>query len=156
MTSKKTTLILAIVVAVILFISQCTSYGNIFQLLLPDNARGRLIATTMGGHFQVTLFFAAVVALMPILLCLTWFLARIETTKGRLTSAFIVLLFSVSALALKRKLVKSGIEYLISIETNSQGTVSASIPIDKLHYDYYLLGGILVGCIVSFFALKGK
>ena len=107
MNSKKTTLILAIVVAVILFILQFNQYGSILQQVLLDSARGHIYTSRMGGSFHVAVYFAAVVALMPILLCLTWFLARIETTKGRLISAFIVLLFSVSALALKYKLVKS-------------------------------------------------
>jgi len=156
MTNKKTTLILTIVTSIVLFILTLTIFGKFFELLLPKIKNLQYQTTEMSSQFRLVLFFSIVIGLAPILLYLTWRLARIEITKRRIFSGLIVMVFMVIAIIFRQQLIKSTFKGLTNLKTQTGETIYNSFAIENLHFEYYLLGGLIFGCIVSFFTLRDK
>ncbi|MDP2161033.1 MAG: hypothetical protein Q8K02_11160 [Flavobacterium sp.] len=108
--------------------------------------------TEIGSQFKLALFFSIVIGLMPILLYLTWRLGRIEKTKRRMFSGLIVIFFMTISIVLRQQFFIR----LTNLKTQSGETIYNSFGVENLNFEYYLLGGLVLGCIVSFFSLKDK
>ena len=156
MTKNKTTLIVIIVSSIVLFILTLTQFENFFELLIPNIENIRYETTKIDTFFRLALFFSAVFGLFPILLYLTWQLAKIETTKRRIFSGLIITLCIVLAVLLRQTLIKSTFNGLINLKTQTGETIHNSFNIENLDFEYYLLGGLILGCVVSFFTFKEK
>lgn len=156
MTNKKTTLILTIVTSIVLFILIFSTFGKLFELLLPQIENLQYQTAEMSSQFRLALFFSLVIGLAPILLYLTWRLARIEMTTRRIFSGLIVIVFMVIGILFRQQLIKSTFKKLTNLKTQTGETIYNSFAIENLHFEYYLLGGLILGCIVSFFTLRDK
>lgn len=156
MKNKKTTLILTIITSIVLFILTLTQFGKLFEILLPKIENLQYQTSEMGSQFRLVLFFSIVIALTPILLFITWRIARIEIIKRRILSGIIVIVLMILAIVLRQQLIKSTFKSLTNLKTQTGETIYNSIAIENLHFEYYLLGGLILGCMVSFFVLKNK
>jgi len=156
MTNKKTTLILTIITSIVLFTLTLTQFGKLFELLLPKIENLQYQTSEIGSQFRLVLFFSIVIGLTPILLYMTWRLARIEIKKRRIFSGLIVIVFMVLAIVLRQQLIKSTFKSLTNLKTQTGETIYNSFAIENLHFEFYLFGGLILGCIVSFFTLKDK
>lgn len=152
MANNKITLILTIFASLVLFILTFTQFGKLFELLMPKFENFQYQTTEIGSQFKFALFFSIVIGLTPILLYLTWRLGRIEKTKRRMFSGLIVVVFMTVSIVLRQQFFIR----LTNLKTQSGETIYNSFTIENLYFEYYLLGGLVLGCIVSFFSLKDK
>lgn len=156
MTNKKTTLVLTILTSLVLFILTFTQFGKLLEFLMPRIENLQYQTTDIGSQFKLAIFFSIVIGLTPILLYLTWRLGRIEKTKRRTYSGLIVIGFMAISVALRQYLIKSSFSGLTNLKTQTGETIYGSFAIENLNFENYLLGGLILGCIVSYLFLKDK
>jgi len=156
MVNNKTTLILIIFTSLVLFILTFTQFGKLFELIMPKIENLQYQTTEIGSQFKLALFFSIVIGLMPILLYLTWRLGRIEKTKRRMFSGLIVIVFMTISIVLRQQFIKLTFNRLTNLKTQTGETIYNSFGVENLNFEYYLLGGLVLGCIVSFFSERQR
>lgn len=156
MTNKKTTLVLTILTSLVLFILTFTQFEKLFQFLMPRIENLQYQTTDIRTQFKLEIFFSIVIGLTPILLYLTWRLGRIEKTKRRTFSGLIVIGFIAISVAIRHYLIKSSLSGLTNLKTQTGETIYHSFAIEDLNFENYLLGGLILGCMVSYLFLKDK
>ena len=156
MTNKKITLVLTILTSLVLFILTFTQFGKLLEFLMPRIENLQYQTTDIGSQFKLAIFFSIVIGLTPILLYLTWRLGRIENTKRRTYSGLIVVVFMAISVALRQYLIKSTFSGLTYLKTQTDETIYSSFALENLNFENYLLGGLILGCIVSYLFLKDK
>jgi len=156
MTNKKTTLVLTIITSIVLFILTFSQFGKLFELILPKIENIQFYSSEMDSQFKLGLFFSIVIGLSPILLYLTWRLARIEITKRRMYSGLIVVVFMIISIVLRKQFIKLTFKGQSNMATQTGETIYNSFAIENLNFEYYLLFGLILGCIVSFIFLRNK
>ncbi|MET4141007.1 hypothetical protein [Pedobacter sp. UYP1] len=156
MKNNKTLIVLTIVSSIILFILTMTQFWKLFGLLLPEIENLKYNSTSLTGQFRTTLFFSAVIGLAPILLYLTWLLASVRTTKNRIVSIFIVFTFMIISTIWRQQTIKSAFTEIPDLKTQSEETVYSTVSIENLNFEYYLLGGLILGCMVSYLITKNQ
>ena len=153
MTDKKT-LLPVILSSIVLFILTLIQFEKLFLQIIPRIENLQFQTTNIGSQFKLGLFFSIIIGLIPILLYLTWRIGRIEIKKRRIFSGLIVITFMTIAIIFRQQLIKLKFQGLINLKTQTGETIYNSLNIEDLHFEYYLFGGLILGCIVSFFSLK--
>ena len=156
MTKQKRTLLLTILSAFVLFVFTFTQVGFIFHLLLPKIENLHYQTTEMGVQFKLSFYISIVIGLIPILLYLTWRLTPITKLKSKTISGLIVIAMMALAVIIRQQLIKSTFNGLTNLKTASGETIYNSFPIENLNFEYYLLGGLILGCVLTYFMFKGK
>lgn len=154
MTNKKTTLVLTILTSLVLFILTFTQFGKLFDFLIPRIENLQYETTNMTSHFKIAIFLSIIIGLTPILLYLTWRLGRIEKTKSRIYSGLIVIGFMAVSVVARQNLIRLSLYGLTNLKTQTGETTYCSFAIENLNFENYLLGGLVLGCIVSYLFLK--
>lgn len=155
MTNKKAALVIIITTSLVLFILTLTQFSKLFDLLLPKIENLQYQTNEIGSQFKLGLFFSIVIGLTPIFLYLTWQLGRIEIIKRRMYSGLIVVGFMTISIILRQQVIKWTYK-LTNLETQTEETIHNSFAIENLNFEYYLLVGLILGCIVSFLSLRDK
>lgn len=156
MTKQKTTLLLSILSAIVIFILTFTQIGFFFHLMLPKIENLHYQTTEMGEQFKLSFFISLAIGLIPILLYLTWRLTPITTLKSKTISGLIVIILMALAVILRQQLIRSTFDGLTNLKTPTGETISNSFPIENLNFEYYLLGSLILGCVMTYFMFKGK
>ena len=156
MTNKKITLVLTILTSLVLFILTFTQFGKLLEFLMPRIENLHYQTADIGSQFKLAIFFSIVIGLTPILLYLTWRLGRIENAKRRTYSGLIVVVFMAISVALRHFLIKSTFSGLTYLKTQTDEAIYSSFALENLNFENYLLGGLILGCIVSYLFLKDK
>jgi hypothetical protein len=156
MTNKKTTLVLTMLTSLVLFILTFTQFRKLLEFLMPKIENIQYQTTDIGSQFKLALFFSIVIGLTPIFLYLTWRFGRIEKTKRRTYCGLIVIVFMAISVALRQYLIKSTFSGLTNLKSQTGETIYSSFATENLNFEYYVLGGLILGCIVSYLFLKDK
>ena len=156
MKNNSTQIILTIISAIVLFLLTITQFGNLFTLLLPKIDNLMFSPTSIGGQFRIRLLFSMVVGLTPISIYLTWRLSPISNTKKKTISGLIILVSMAFAIFLRQQSIKSAYSGMTNLKNQTSEIIFNSFSIENLHFEYYLLIGLILGCVVSFFTLKDK
>ena len=154
MTNKKTTLFLTILASLVLFILTFTQFKKLLEFLMPRTENLQYHYTHITTQFKLTLFFSIIIGLTPLFLILTWRLGRIDKTVRRIYSGFIVVFLMSISIALKYYLVKLTLYRITDLKTKTSETINNSFAIEDLNFESYLLAGLILGCIVSYFLFK--
>lgn len=149
-------IILLIISSLILLYLGMMFYGNVLELMLPIVGDTKYQVNTVQGLFYQVLIFSFVLALIPWLLFITWKVANIKVLKQKLISVAIVTACVLLAIIVRRQLIKSELKDLNSISNIWGEKYGVSFPIANLHFEYYMLGGIVAGCLVIYFIFKNK
>lgn len=156
MKHPNTTIILTILVSIGLFVFGIFSFGNIYETLLPKVDNGFYQVTELDGQFKTSLIFSLVLSLTPIFIWLTWRVASITLIRNRIFSILTVVVCMILAILLRQQSIKFYFRGLSSHENASSDNIRMNYPIDTVHFEYYLLGGLCVGCIISYFLFRQK
>jgi len=127
-----------------------------FGLLLPKIENLNYQTSEIGSTYKLAIFFSFVIGLAPVLLYMTWRLARIELTKRRIISGLIVTVFMVISIVLRQQIIKLACNRITNLKTETSETIYNTFSIENLHFEYYLFGCLILGCIVSFYTLRDK
>lgn len=147
--------IITLVISIVLFILTFLMFDKILTALIPENLS--ISRMGVGGIFKANFFFSLLVGIAPILLYLTWIIAPIKSFFRRSTSVIIVILSIVLALVVRKEQLKSVNEQFTNLKTEAGELIrSNQIVLESLHFEFYLIGAILVSCLLCGFFLKEK
>lgn len=125
------------------------NYAKFHQIVLPN---------ITGINYQMDLsqlennqnLFAFVFAAIPLLLFFTWELTPLYSLDKKTTSIFIVGICMVLATYLRYKILVSDFDDILQSHAGASLATTITYPFEEINYEYYLLGGLLMGCIISY------
>ncbi len=131
------------------------SYSKFYSIVLPavDGIRYNMNLATIGNNQDM---FAIVSALVPLLLFITWQLIPLQSTDKKTASAFVVLICMALAIYIRYKILLSTFTEMVQSLSNKYTSLGIAFPFEDLDYEYYLLGGLICGCIISYFIFHNK
>jgi len=88
------------------------------------------------------------IAVLPIFLLAIWLAGNIISIRKRLFSIAIVVLCISAAVAFNILRIQS--HYTVITKLGGQ----ISYPMEEIHFEYAILSGIIIGCIIGFFAFR--
>ncbi len=140
-----------LILAVALFILGQIVFIKFFQFLEP-NVNGVLFQISeRKGKIKTSLLFSLTLALVPILLILTWQLSPISLLSKKIGSGLTILIFILLAIWVHRQAVKSYFSKIDKELISANNNTNVIYPIDPAPFVYYMFAGLLLGCVVSYF-----
>lgn len=131
------------------------SYSKFYGIVLPavDGIRYNMDLAAIGSNQDI---FATVFALVPLLLFITWQLIPLQSTDKKTASAFVVLICMVLATYIRYKILVSHFSEMLKSQTNKYSSLGIAFSFQDLNYEFYLLGGLIIGCIISYLLFHNK
>lgn len=153
---SKKILLLTALLSVILFALGLMVYEKLFALFEPQ-VDGIVFQITEGsGTFKTSLLFSLAAALIPRLTVLTWQLGPIISSTKRFASVVTILIFIVTAIVVRHEEVKTYFNSIAKKLVASNNNMTFTYPIDPVNFVYYMLAGLCIGCIISYFLFKER
>ncbi len=155
MNTSTLTTILTILLSVILFFTGVYFYGQFFEWTLPNIDGMKFQVTSVNGQFNGMLTFALTLALIPVSAFFTWKFAPIVMTNRKLLNVFILVACVILGAVIRREwlMFQSDI-YLKGLPQGFDNKLQFQIPIENFNVTNYMLLGLLVGTVISYFSLK--
>lgn len=154
--NKKIEIILLILTSVILFIVTLSQFSAISNLLIPKIENLNFYSSNLNEQFKSSLYFSIIVAIAPILVYFTWKLAKIRVMKHKIISILIVIIFMIISILSRLQILKIKFNDLPNITTEADQVIKNAISIKSLNYEYYLLIGLLLGCLTVYIIFRNK
>ena len=95
--------------------------------------------------------FSIVISIIPLSLFFTWQLIPLYSADKKLSTVFIVVICMLLATYIRYKILVSYFDELVQSVTNKNAGPSVQYAFNELNFEYYLLGGLLGGCVISYF-----
>lgn len=151
MKNWKNTFLFTVLLPIGFFILGLAVYETFLAFILPKKG---LSAFSTGGLntllFQ-KIYFSVALALIPVFLYITWRVSPIKSTSQKIKSVSLVSICLVVSVILRRQIISSNLNSF-HLPTD----IANTFPIENLHFHFYLLGGLLIGCLLSFLLFKQK
>ena len=123
---------------------------------MPEVENTQYQTTKLGSQFKIRLINSIINGLIPMFLYLTWKFGRIEQKSRRILSGLIITPFIAIAILIRQQLIKSSIVTLANLKSETGENIYNVINMENLNFEYYLLGGVVIGCVVSYFSLRNN
>ena len=148
----KRTILLCCGFAILLFIFSFVWNDIIWDFLMSflNNSNLLFVANEVNGMFLIALKLSLSIALMPLLLLLTWAAGNIILLRRRLFSVLTVILCISLAIAFNILRIQSHDIVITNLKEK------ITLPIESLRFEVAILAGTVVGCLVSYFIFKSK
>lgn len=117
--------------------------------MLPD-IYGLQYQMDLAGVGDMQTMFAIVIGIIPLCLFITWQLIPLHSTDKQTSSAFIILICMVTTVYIRYKILVHYFEGLVQSLIDKTSASGVKYPFNELGFEYYLLGGLLCGCIISY------
>ncbi len=144
-------IILTSLFSLILFLSGVYFYGPFYDLVLPKVEGGYFTITSFSGQFKASIYFSLIVALIPIFIVQTWKIARLNSLTKKLLTILIVCTSIIISILIRRELLKIYFSQFTKIDH-----LTLNYPLEEVHFEYYILAGLLVGCIISYLLFRKR
>ena len=155
MNTSTLTTILTILLSVILFFIGIYFNEQFFEWTLPNIDGMKFQVRSVGVQLNGVLTFALTLALIPISAFFTWKFAPIIKTKRKLLNVFILLACVLIGAVVRREwLMFQSNRYLKGLPQSFDNKLQFQIPIESFNVTNYMLLGLLLGMIISYFSLK--
>lgn len=125
------------------------AFSKFYQVVLPD-IYGLQYQMDLAEVGDMQTMFAIVIGLIPLSLFITWQLIPLHSPDKQTSTVFIVLICMVSAVYIRYKVLVHYFEGLVQSLTDKTSTSGVKYPFNELGFEYYLFGGLLCGCIISY------
>jgi hypothetical protein len=73
-----------------------------------------------------------------------------------MASLVIIIACMVAAVLIWRNMISNSFAALNSNANPGTNTANISYPLEQLYFEYYLLAGLCIGCLASFFIFRAK
>ncbi|KAA2244445.1 hypothetical protein F0L74_00205 [Chitinophaga agrisoli] len=156
MNNPKLTYTAALVLSVALFIIGQTFFDSIFTFFEPHIDGISFQITELGAIVKTSILFSLLLALIPLLLVLTWRSGKIHSTGKRIASVITVLLFISLAIFIRQYFVKMYFTRIVKPALLTSDNTTIGYPIDPVNFVYYMCGGLLLGLILAYFMFRNK
>ncbi|MEX6690101.1 hypothetical protein QTN47_21510 [Danxiaibacter flavus] len=156
MNNSKTIYIRALGLSILLFVSGHFLFLRTFMFFEPqiDGITFQIIehksTITTSTAFSLLLFS------IPIFILLTWQIARINSFNKRVASVLLMLTFIVLAIFARHQQVKTYFTTVVKPALLTHGKASIIYPIDPINFIYYMLAGLITGCLLAFVFFKQR
>ena len=148
------TILLAILASLLLLATAFYFSGTLIEWLLPAAAGKHYEVSAGSGSFKTALFFSITIALTPLFLLFTWRMAPIVSIQKRMLGTGIAIMAVVLGIVVRQQMLRA---FFSRSSSSINGyDLNASYPLDKVHFEYYILGGLIAGCIIAACLLKDK
>jgi len=147
---------LTLPLSVIFFMSGLLIYGPFFKFCEPGIEGISFQITDTGKVFQTSILFSLVLALIPVLIWLTWRLGGIVSAGKKAASLFTVLAFAFLAILARRLAVKTYFNKVVKPAIGANENNRVIYPINPVNFVYFILAGLIVGCVVSYLLFRKK
>ena len=138
--------------SVVIFIASLSAFPQLLALLEP-NIEG--IVFVIKGNVTA-FFFSAGLALIPVLVVATWRISRITLLHRKILSVLFVVSSIAAALFARHQQVKIFFNHVVRPLLLASDKKPVLYPIDPRNFSYYLIGGLLAGCCLSYLFLRQK
>lgn len=156
MKSRTPTIIALLAISILLFLIGQIAFTSFFQFAEPNVAGISFQVTDGGGVIKTSLIFSCTLLLIPILVYLLWRVTPINSSRRRIASLLIVLLFISLGIFVRHQEVKTYFVRVVRPALLTKGKAQIDYPIDPINFVYYLIGGLCLGLITSWLLLKHK
>jgi hypothetical protein len=147
-------LIQIVIVSIALFILGQLVFIRLFGFFEP-NVDGILFQVTeMNKKMKTSILFSLTLVFIPLLIILTWRLAPIISITKKIASALSILVFIIAAIFLRHQEVKTFFIKVVKPIVLVNNKTNVIYPIDPVNFVYYMLAGLCVGCLVSYFLFR--
>lgn len=147
------TIITLFFICAIFFFLGFLSYSKFYHIVLP-NVEGIQYKMNLGELGYNQDIFAVISAVIPLLLFFTWQLIPLYNNDKKTFSALVVVICMALAVYIRYKILVSEFTEMVESSTNKMSMIA--VPFEQLAFEWYLAGGLLVGCIISFMAFHNK
>jgi hypothetical protein len=147
------TLIKLFFLCAIFFFLGFLSYSKFYRLVLPgvEGIQYKMNLAEIGNNQDM---FAAITAMIPLFLFFTWQLIPLYNDDKKTLSVLIVLLCLSLSTYIKYKILVA--DFTEMVESSSSRTSFIAIPFEQLGFEWYLAGGLVAGCLISYLAFHNK
>jgi hypothetical protein len=151
MKNLKNTLLFTLLLPIGFFILGVAVYETFLALILPKSEHSGFSTNGLSTFLVQKIYFSVTLALIPVFLHITWRISPILSASQKIKSVSLVSICLLVSIILRRQIISSNLN---SIHLSND--IANTFPIENLHFHFYLLGGLLVGCLLSFLLFKQK
>ncbi|MFT3705775.1 MAG: hypothetical protein QM802_25625 [Agriterribacter sp.] len=149
-------MVIAIVLSVAFFILGLYLMGDLYYYALPKPEGAKYQATEIGGTFGRTLLLSLLLGILPIAIFLLWRYAPIPSGKKRMMSIGIIAGCMLLAIIIRRMMLLFYFKEMLDHQPGTGIQLTANYPLSQVNFEYYLLGGLCVGYILSAIFFRDK
>lgn len=127
--------------------------AKFYRIVLPD-VPGIQYRMDLAQVISNQDFFSVIIAAVPLLLYVTWQMIPLRNIDKKTLSVFIVIICMAGTVFIRYKILAADFTNLA--ESASYKMYAFSIPFEQLEFEWYLLGGLITGCCISFMAFHNR
>ena len=143
-----------VIVSIALFILGQLVFIRLFEFFEP-NVDGILFQVTeINRRIKTSILFSLTLVFIPLLTIVTWRFAPIISITKKIASALSILIFIIVAIFLRHQEVKTFFIRVIKPIVLVNNKTNVTYPIDPVNFVYYMLAGLCIGCLVSYFLFR--
>jgi hypothetical protein len=139
-TMKKTYLI---IIAILLLFIGIRFYLDFLDYLIPNNGNAQIVSTRLSSQFFEPIYFGLSLAIIPILIMLSW-----KFATNKVMPSILIILFSTIGFFLRFTMLK----FLIIASNDSD--LKANLFLEEINFSIYIFFGSLIGFILSILIFK--
>lgn len=143
-----------LLLSVALFVLGQVAFTGLFEFFEPK-IEGILFQVP-GPFSRTSLLFSFVLACIPVLLLSIWRFAPIISSTKKIASLVTVFIFMAIGILLRRQSVKIYFIKVVKPVVAPNSNMHVLYPIDPIRFVYYIIAGLCIGCIVSYFLFRQK
>ena len=129
---------------------------KIFKLFEPHVEGILFQITEHQATLKTSILFSLSLFLIPIFIVLTWRLAHITSLNKKIASALFILTLIVIGIFARHQEVKIYFTTVVRPVLLTNGKTNVIYPIDPRNFVYYMLAGLIIGCILAFIFFKRR
>lgn len=156
MKRDKTTLIFALLTSLLIYILVFTQFLTIFTWILPKPEILNFDHFSIKALMRLAIYCAVILASTPILIVYTWKLGAITSLKNRLFSSLIVLGLMIASVIIRKISIENSLAKFLNAQEHVEDSVSKYYYLENLNFEYYLLGGLILGCFLGYMIFRKK
>jgi hypothetical protein len=156
MKNSKTILTVTLLLAIFLFVLGKVFFVQIFEFFEPKIEGITFEIIEHNRTLKTSLLLSLILAFIPISISLTWRIASITSLFKKLIAIVISLLFISIGIWLRHQGIKSFFTRSVKNIVSSNGNRSVTYPLDPVAYVYYMLIGLIVGCITTYILFRKR
>jgi len=145
-----------ILLSIILFIISYFGFSKISDLLLPKVENVDFYTTNLRDSFLQNLYYSLIIGITPIFIYGTWVISKIKNVTNRYLSIILVFMTMLTFILLRMEVLKLKFKNLPILESETGEIITHTFNIKNLNYEYFLLIGLISGCILCYLIFKSK
>jgi hypothetical protein len=153
---SKTIYIWTLGFSIVLFVAGQLLFIKAFKFFEPQVEGILFQITEHQATLKTSILFSLSLFLIPILIVLTWRLAHITSLHKKIASAFLILIFMIIGIFARHQEVKIYFTTIVKPALLTNNKTSVIYPIDPINFVYYILAGLIIGCILAFIFFKRR